>query len=748
MIIRSTVLFNKLIGSLVLGSIFICAGRSDAQVEKSIDSLKYELAQAKEDSGKVNLLNNLSQRYLRGDQYNDAKRYAGDALVLARKLNFKRGLATAHFQLGEADRRLGNFDEALYNLRTALAMRKENNESRGIAVCHHSIGWIYDNMGNYGEALQNHRIALKIRETIGEKLPIANSLNAIGEVYSHQANYAAAVEKFYAALKIWDEQGGDKRSIAIFHSNMGIVYDKQRNFPEALKNHLIALQLRKETKDKAGMTASYNNVALIYGIMDRYPEAMESLNAALRIAKETNNKRNMASTLSNLGIIHTKMGNYQEGLKNYQQSLKVAEDLRDMRHQAFCCNIIGKLYIKIGKPEDAKPYLEKALSFSKVIGGKENIKDVYESLARIDSITGDYRQALANYKLFVFYKDSILNENNSRQIAEVRAQYETEKNLKEIQKKRDSLIIARAETEKFQSENERIQTLNLLNKKQIELLENEQKVQRLQIEKDSANYALQKAETDRSKEEVIVLGKQQAIQELELKKQRQSKNYFVAAMVLFALLSFVIYRNYHTRQRLKLLTLRSKIASDLHDDVGSTLSSISIFSEMAREQSKENIPLLESIGDSSRRMLDAMADIVWTIKPENDQFEKIIMRMKSFAYELLGAKKIDFEFLADEDVSNMKLSMEVRKNLYLIFKEATNNLVKYSHADRALFSIKGERNNLTMIIQDNGQGFDTKQPTEGNGLNNMKKRAQEMGAEFSINSRPGIGTTIQLKIAV
>ena len=106
-----------------------------------------------------------------------------------------------------------------------------------------------------------------------------------------------------------------------------------------------------------------------------------------------------------------------------------------------------------------------------------------------------------------------------------------------------------------------------------------------------------------------------------------------------------------------------------------------------KQQSKELIPMLESIGESSRKMLDAMADIVWTINPENDNFEKIILRMRSFAYELLGAKKIDFEFNADDTVAKMKLPMDVRKNLYLIFKEATNNMVKYADADRAFFSI-------------------------------------------------------------
>ena len=219
-------------------------------------------------------------------------------------------------------------------------------------------------------------------------------------------------------------------------------------------------------------------------------------------------------------------------------------------------------------------------------------------------------------------------------------------------------------------------------------------------------------------------------------------------MVLFCVLAFFAYNNYSTRQKLKLQTLRNKIASDLHDEVGSTLSSISIFSQIAQEQTKEVIPLLDTIGESSRKMLDAMADIVWTINPENDQFEKIILRMRSFAYELLGAKGIDFEFVADEEAIKIKLPMDARKNLYLIFKEATNNMVKYAGASKATFAIKDEKDNLSMMIRDNGMGFDVNLATEGNGIKNMKRRAMEIGAKLLIESFPGSGTTIQLKIAL
>jgi signal transduction histidine kinase len=182
--------------------------------------------------------------------------------------------------------------------------------------------------------------------------------------------------------------------------------------------------------------------------------------------------------------------------------------------------------------------------------------------------------------------------------------------------------------------------------------------------------------------------------------------------------------------------------------VGSTLSSISMFSQMAQAQSKEHIPALETIGESSRKMLDAMADIVWSIKPENDLFEKVIMHMREFAYQLLGTKQIEFEFDADDDISKINLPMEIRKNLYLIFKEATNNMAKYSQANNAKFVLKGESDKLTMLISDDGKGFDTTKDSRGNGLVNMKKRALEIGAKLLIDSSPGIGTTIRLELAV
>ena len=206
---------------------------------------------------------------------------------------------------------------------------------------------------------------------------------------------------------------------------------------------------------------------------------------------------------------------------------------------------------------------------------------------------------------------------------------------------------------------------------------------------------------------------------------------------------YLIYR-YRMQQILQLQSIRNKIAEDLHDDVGSTLNSISVFSEVAKIEAGKPIPALDDIGNSARKVVESMSDIVWTINPENDSFDKVIIRMRSFAYQLLNAKKIEFIFKADEGLNHIVLNMQVRKNFYLFFKEAVNNLAKYSLAKRASIHLHLNNKEIKMIIRDDGIGFDSENPLPGNGLKNMRSRANEMHAQMTITSAHEQGTSIEL----
>lgn len=206
--------------------------------------------------------------------------------------------------------------------------------------------------------------------------------------------------------------------------------------------------------------------------------------------------------------------------------------------------------------------------------------------------------------------------------------------------------------------------------------------------------------------------------------------------------------------------MRNKIAQDLHDNVGSTLSSISIYSQVAQIQSqKHNEPelnkILNKIGATSNEMISEMNDIVWTINPRNDNMEKILQRMESFSKPLLAAKNIQFSFQYDPAILNCNLDMGKRKNFYLIFKEAITNTIKYSSCNNLIVRISVKKHLMELLVKDNGIGFSKEKlqnylsnSLSGNGIRNMELRAKEMKGECHIYAETSKGTTVHLTFPI
>lgn len=231
--------------------------------------------------------------------------------------------------------------------------------------------------------------------------------------------------------------------------------------------------------------------------------------------------------------------------------------------------------------------------------------------------------------------------------------------------------------------------------------------------------------------------------------------FYLLCGALIAIVIFLIYR-YRINELLKRQSIRNKIAQDLHDSMGSTLSSISVYSQVAKiyhRQDKEELldQTLEKIGDTSGEMISEMSDIVWAINPKNDNLNTIIQRMESFAKPLLQAKNITFSFNYRISSPELNMQMDKRKNFYLIFKEAINNVLKYANCEKLDVTISQHNHTIELIITDDGIGFDTdkinittSKSLSGNGLKNMQVRAAEMSALYKLESKPGSGTRLYL----
>lgn len=218
-------------------------------------------------------------------------------------------------------------------------------------------------------------------------------------------------------------------------------------------------------------------------------------------------------------------------------------------------------------------------------------------------------------------------------------------------------------------------------------------------------------------------------------------------ILLIGVIFFTMY-SFRLRQLKRTEQIRSEISRNLHDEVGSTLTNISLGSLLAQKQLKKEGAvnhILERIYQDSQHVSESMREIVWSINPKIYTIGEAFPRMLHYASELLEARNIELGVEIDPAIEQLKLPMQQRRDLYLIFKEAVNNLAKYSNATHVMIKFQLSGNLLVVIISDNGTGFDTSFSHSGNGLKNMQERAQSHHWQLTIESTTGIGTTVTLK---
>ena len=266
----------------------------------------------------------------------------------------------------------------------------------------------------------------------------------------------------------------------------------------------------------------------------------------------------------------------------------------------------------------------------------------------------------------------------------------------------------------------------------------------LQVNKLNEQYNIEKKE-----QEIAILKKDQLLNEASLQKEKVIKYAFIIMLPLLLLSGLLGFNKYKLGTRMKQLEMRNQIAADLHDEVGSSLSSIHMLSQMATQPGNEaaHKNILARMSTNAKETIDKMGDIVWMIKPGETEAGSLKQRMERFAYDICSTKNIDVNMKL-EDVEKVKLSMEQRKNIYLIFKEALNNAVKYSDSEKIEVYAIAQNNQLTLQVKDFGKGFSKGLVKKGNGLDNMQHRAKELGGVLKTETALNSGTTIQLVVQV
>ena len=621
-----------------------------------------------------------------------------------------------------------------------------------------------------GEAELNFEKALKL-------LPQNNEYTALAwNDRGYNAGLTSDVQKqteyFLKALEI-GETIRDKSTTAMAYSNLAVLYSTLNQQEKAIDAAKKAIALREELNDYWGLVNSYCNLSQIY-LKSNLAEAEKYSNLCIKAAEKVNDDNRTISALKTNLLVKNYQGSKDINLPSHLNIIAILEK------QNKPSITLAREYLSIGivmsegrvqsDSLTALNYLNKGTDMAIALGHKISIRDGYVNKTVFFKIRGDFYNAYENIKKFHLYKDSIINEKTQTNIAELQTKYETEKKDNEIT---------------------RLNTEQKINALQIEQLNTDQKIKQLAIEKQKAIIAGNLLLAKQKEDEIKLLSQKRALQDLEIKQQtealdkqlllaktqkqqleiadkekqlntatiknqKQLRNIIISISLLLLTLAGILFNRYQLKKKLDeqkaLLAIRDNIAKDLHDDVGSAISSIKILSEVSykniEKDKDKSLSLLQKIIAQSEQLQQGISDIVWSVKPDNDKLENMTVRMREYISQILEPKNINMFFLADEKLLNKSIGMQQRRDLLMIFKEAVNNIAKYSKATVAEISIEKINNNLLLKVKDNGIGFDPQKITSSNGLKNMQARALNLNGKFTINSQSGKGTVVELEIPV
>jgi signal transduction histidine kinase len=225
--------------------------------------------------------------------------------------------------------------------------------------------------------------------------------------------------------------------------------------------------------------------------------------------------------------------------------------------------------------------------------------------------------------------------------------------------------------------------------------------------------------------------------------------FITPTVLLIGLAAYVAYR-YRVAHLIELERVRTRIATDLHDDIGANLSLIAMASEVARLRSRQDDPQIKEslslISDTSRELVDSMGDIVWAVNPSKDHLRDLTKKMRRFASDVFSARNISFRFQAPGDDQDIKLGVDTRREVFLIFKESVNNIARHSACSEAEIELEARAGWLVLKLRDDGKGFDLEEAGDGTGLASMRKRAASLDGNLEVVSNNGEGTTVTLKV--
>lgn len=529
--------------------------------------------------------------------------------------------------------------------------------------------------------------------------------------YSNQ-NSKKAMEYFLKAHEIIEKYDLPKKIFQNSLNNIGVVYDQMGDRENATRYAVQLIEYQGKHKLEPLKTWPYDQLGENLKFYGKYKEALTYFQKTLDIETAANNLTGIAIAENRIGRVYDDLKQYKVAENHYKKGLECAEKANYKLLQTDLLTNLGLISRKAGNYAESEKYLKRSEAISKEINVRLPLKTIYHNLGDLHFFRQNYPVAEKYYL--------------------------------------EALEIAK--------ETEDLEYLYTANQALAELYEETQdfkKAYNYKVASEVAKDSIFRIETAQTTEELLrkyeAEKKEQEIALLNIENEKGSLlNRSLmgggVALILLTGLSIVYLLNRNKLKRMEeSQRLRNKIASDLHDEIGSTLSSIMLISDMAQKKDGDDQRMFSKINSDSKTVMEAVDEIIWSISPVHDNLEGILLRIREFAAPLAESGGFTLEIMADPGIAQLNLGADIRRNLYLIMKEAVNNLAKYSGATQAGLRFELRKNTLCVIIHDNGKGFDPAQVSGRNGLKNMKTRAEEIRARLEIRSDSS-GTVLSLEV--
>jgi|GEM_PF-2763082 len=622
----------------------------------------------------------------------------------------------AQLELARFDTEEGNKESALIRVNDIISANNKIGPSSELSLAYNEKTIYYRNAGDLDRALACSDSAISVAKILESDYDLGNLYSGRGRIHRALGDNEKA-KADYLKAKDFAEENKLSKTLGVAYNNLGNIEHIAGNYDEAIAYYMKSLEIKEKENDIRGKAIAFHNIAAIKFDMKDWDGAIQGFRKSNELADSI--KFTVLTIYSDLkvGNIYYEQELYDQALEIHSEVLDLSKEIEFKYGEISGHYRVGQDQLQLGQYQEASLSLLEALELSEKHGNKPLEASVLISLS----------------ELYMQTQEGLIQAESSKVLSNI----DIENLLLRAKTMSDDMNIATNKLDVLSSLHNYYLTNNNYRKDAAILNEYvllKDSLFSSEMAESVADWQT-KYKTAEQQKEIVEL---EAANKIEALKSSQFKGLLIGAIAFFSLLFFFGY-NYLRQETKKKQAkqrelFRSKLSSDLHDDVGSILTGLAMQSELLSNFADHNIKgSMEKLAHMSRDAMSRMRDTVWAIDSRKDSYDDLVDRMLDFGNDVLLPKDIQLNMDVVLDTSKEKIEPVLRQNLYLIFKEAITNAAKYSSGNKVNVKLAQERNIVIMLIQDNGDVDPSQVRTSGTGTSNIIKRAEDLSGEADIS---------------